>query len=86
VGRRLGLSLAAGALVLLTACLQSGAGANGTVVFIPGYQGTGASPAPAVVQGFSGPVPPVVDVALGQTDAQHMFITLSLDAAPTGKV
>ena len=72
------------ALLLMAACNAHPPEVAGTVAFIPGYQG-GPVVAPAPIEGYGSPVP-VVTVTLGSTDATHMFIHLSQDFAPAGKV
>jgi len=51
MGRRVRILATAWLLVVLTACLQSGAGGN-TVAMIPGYRGAGETAAAAQPAGY----------------------------------
>ena len=77
-------ALAVASWFLLSACSSTVGGAGGTVAMIPGYQG-GAAATPAPPQGY--PVDQqVVSVTLGENSSTDMFIDMSQDFAPTGKV
>ena len=71
--------------LLLAACGGTGTGtALQTVVFLPGYsQGATPTPSPAVPLSASSNI---VSVALGETDATHMYIHMSSTTVPSGKV
>ena len=71
--------------LLLGACGGTGTGTSEhTVAYIPGFSGSSSAPAPEPL-GFA-PHRRTITVALGETDAQHMYIHMSQAVAPQGKV
>jgi uncharacterized cupredoxin-like copper-binding protein len=84
MGRRVRILGTAWLLVVLTACLQSGAGGN-TVAMIPGYQGAGETGVAAQPAGYPA-TSNVIQATLADTSPTQMSITLSQDYAPAGKV
>ena len=84
MGGRVRILGAAWVLLVLTGCLQSGAGGN-TVAMIPGYQGSSTSVATAQPLGYP-PTSNVIRATLADTSSTQMSITLSQDYAPAGKV
>jgi uncharacterized cupredoxin-like copper-binding protein len=70
---------------LLAACGGPGSGSSEhTVAYIPGFSGASAAPA-AEPLGFA-PHRRTITVALGETDATHMYIHMSQTVAPEGSV
>jgi uncharacterized cupredoxin-like copper-binding protein len=71
--------------LLLGACGGAGTGTSEhTVAYIPGYSGSSSGPS-AEPLGFASDQR-TITVALGETDAQHMYVHLSQTVAPQGKV
>jgi uncharacterized cupredoxin-like copper-binding protein len=71
--------------LVLGACGGPGTGTSEhTVAYIPGYSGSSPGPA-AEPLGFA-PHRRTITVALGETDAQHMYIHMSQTVASQGKV
>ncbi|HTG46197.1 MAG TPA: sulfocyanin-like copper-binding protein [Actinomycetota bacterium] len=81
MGGRVRVVLASALLLLLSACLQNGAGGN-TVAMIPGYHGSGQAARPL---GYPAQAD-VITATLSDTSPTQMSITLSQSYAPAGKV
>ena len=84
MGRRMRILGTAWLLLVLTACLQSGAGGN-TVAMIPGYRGASGTAAAATAAGYPASTN-VIKATLADTSSTQMSITLSQTSAPAGKV
>ena len=73
------------AALVLSACGGGGTSSSQhTVAYIPGYT-PGGGEQPATMLGFE-PNDQTITVALGETDAQHMYIHMSQPMAPQGTV
>ena len=79
------LALVAASALLLTACQNAGSASDpNTVAMIPNYQAGGQTSQPQP-QGYSRPKD-VITVALGESDANTMYIHMSTPVAPEGPV